>query len=41
MLRHAAFHPNIATAVISLLGISRTAREALAKRTRGQYIREN
>ena len=35
VLRNAAFHPALATAAISLLGISKTAREFLAKRTRG------
>lgn len=41
ILRSAAFHPNIASAAISLLGISKNARESLAKRTRGEYIGEN
>ncbi|HEV8592595.1 MAG TPA: NAD(P)/FAD-dependent oxidoreductase [Pyrinomonadaceae bacterium] len=41
ILRSAAFHPNIASAAISLLGVSKNAREYLAKRTRGEYIGEN
>lgn len=40
-LRHAAFHPTLATIAIKALGISKTAREFLAKRTRGEYISEN
>lgn len=41
ILRHAAFHPMLATAAISILSISESTRELIAKRTRGEYMREN
>src|SRR5688500_11501690 len=40
VLRHAAFHPRLATAAISILSISERTRELIARRTRGEYMRE-
>jgi flavin-dependent dehydrogenase len=41
ILRHAAFHPRVATTAISLLGTSKLAREYLAKKTRGRNRNKN